>query len=231
MKITLCLLTWNEISGCKHDVPLIKRNEFEAIYAIDGGSTDGTIEYLKSQGIKVYKQKVRGLNMAHIEAVKKCKTDAIIFFHPKGTIPVVNTTKFRKYFNQGHELIIASRMIRGSTNEEDDQLFRPRKWLSLCLAWLIALLWKREGETVRDILHGFRGVTKQAFYKIDPPRYGLTIDFAGVVQAYKKRIKRKEFPVKELPRTAGQSHFKIVPVGKQIIRYMYRELFSGRKKI
>ena len=46
MKFALCLITWNEIDGVKHDVPLIDRSKFDQIYCIDGGSTDGTVEYL-----------------------------------------------------------------------------------------------------------------------------------------------------------------------------------------
>ena len=41
MTISLCLITWNEIQGCKHDIPLLDKKQFEEIYCIDGGSTDG----------------------------------------------------------------------------------------------------------------------------------------------------------------------------------------------
>ncbi len=50
MTVALCLITWNELDGCKHDVPLIDRTKFEQILCVDGGSTDGTVEYLKEQG-------------------------------------------------------------------------------------------------------------------------------------------------------------------------------------
>ena len=42
MTVALCLLTWNEIDGVQHDIPLIDRKQFDQIYCIDGGSTDGT---------------------------------------------------------------------------------------------------------------------------------------------------------------------------------------------
>ena len=29
MRIGLCLITWNELEGCKHDVPLIDKSKFE----------------------------------------------------------------------------------------------------------------------------------------------------------------------------------------------------------
>ena len=41
MTVALCLITWNELEGCKHDVPLIDRTKFDEIYCIDGGISDG----------------------------------------------------------------------------------------------------------------------------------------------------------------------------------------------
>ncbi|MBE5845299.1 MAG: glycosyltransferase [Butyrivibrio sp.] len=96
MKISLCLLTWNEIAGCKHDIPQIDRSKFDEIYCIDGGSTDGTVEYLESQGIKVYQQSAKGLNIACKDGAAHCNCDAFVFYHPKGSIPVEDSLLYRK---------------------------------------------------------------------------------------------------------------------------------------
>ena len=39
MRISLCLVTWNELQGCQIDVPQLPRDHFDEIYAVDGGST------------------------------------------------------------------------------------------------------------------------------------------------------------------------------------------------
>lgn len=223
MKITLCLLTFNELVGCKHDVPLIQRNKFDEIYAIDGGSKDGTQEYLKKEGIPVYIQPKKGLNAACCYAIEKCKTDAIIFFHPKGTIPVDDTLKFKKFFEEGYEFIVASRNMKASKNEEDNKILKPRKWFVTCLASFASILYKKEGDTIWDVLHGFRAITVKAFKKINPVDYGLSIDIEMVIRSYKKRIKRIEFPTKESPRLAGETHFKAIPTGIKLLKYLYRE--------
>lgn len=67
-----------------HDIPKLDRNQFDQIYCLDGGSKDGTAEYLVSYGIEVYTQKENGLNQAHKEAVSYCCCDAVVFFIPKG---------------------------------------------------------------------------------------------------------------------------------------------------
>lgn len=104
MTVGLCLLTWNEIAGCKHDVPLIDRSRFEQIYCIDCGSTDGTVEYLTEQGIEVYPQTGKGLNQACKDGADNCRCDAFVFFHPKGSIPVEDAYKFRAYYEQDTSL-------------------------------------------------------------------------------------------------------------------------------
>lgn len=227
MRISLCLLTFNEITGCKNDFPQIKEiaDRFEEIYAIDAGSQDGTIKYLKKQGIPVYIQPVKGLNAACHYAVKKCSTDAVIFFHPKGAIPVADLLKFRKFFEKGYEFVIGSRIATGAHNEEDDRLFKPRKWFVETLALFAGILYKREGRFVWDVLHGFRGATLSAWRNLGLKDRGkVTIDIEMVIRSYKKRIKRIEFPTTESPRLAGKTHFKAIPTGMNLMKYLLREM-------
>ncbi len=225
MRVTLCLLTFDELEGCKHDVPLIERDHFDEIYAVDAGSKDGTIEYLEDSGIPVYIQPRKGLNAACVYAFEKCGTDALVFLHPKGSVPISDTLKFRKFFEQGYELVVASRMIPGGVNEEDERFFKPRKWFVKALAVIASLLFRREGNMVWDVLHGFRGATAAAFKKMAPSDYGVSIDIEMVSRSYKKRIKRIEFPTRESTRIAGGTHFKALPTGARLLKYLIKEIF------
>ena len=224
MTIGLCLITWNELEGCKHDIPLIDKTKFEQIYCIDGGSTDGTIEYLEEQGIEVYRQTKKGLNQACIDGVNFCKCDAFIFFHPKGTIPVEDTYKFRQYFEKGYGLVVGSRMMKESVNEEDGRLIKPRKWFVLGLGLIAKILFKREGNTVWDTLHGFRGGTVKAFKKMNISDFDPSVDIEMVCRSYKYHIKRIEFPTKEGARIAGETHFKALSTGKKLLKYIVWEI-------
>ena len=223
MRIALCLITWNEIDGVKHDIPLIDKSKFEQIYCIDGGSTDGTVEYLEKNGIKVYTQQKKGINQACLEAVEHCECDAFVFFHPKGTIPVEDIYKFREFYEAGYEFVVGSRMMKGAHNEEDDQLIKPRKWFVLCLALLSKILFKREGNTVWDVLHGFRGMTLESFKKLNISDYDKSIDIEMVNRSYKFKSKRIEFPTYETSRIGGETHFKALSTGWQVLKYMWWE--------
>lgn len=224
MKVALCLITWNELEGCKHDIPLIDREQFEQIYCIDGGSTDGTVEYLKDQGIPVYTQTAKGLNQACKDGVDRCDCEALVFFHPKGSVPVKDTYRFREYFEQGYELVVASRMEKEAHNEEDDKLFRPRKWFVLGLGFLANILFRREGNRVKDVLHGFRGVKKDSFLRMDISDMSPSIDIEMVCRSYKLKMSRIEFPTMENVRISGESHFKAFPTGKKLLKYILWEI-------
>ena len=228
MRVSLILITWNELEGCKHDIPLIDRTQFDEIFCIDGGSTDGTVEYLTEQGIKVYRQSAKGLNQACKDGCEHCTTDAFVFYHPKGTIPVEDTYKFRKYFEDGYRFVVGSRMMKGAHNEEDDKFFKPRKWFVIGLGLLAKILFKREGNTVWDTLHGFRGMTVDAFKRCDISDMSPSIDIEMVCRSYKLKLKRIEFPTTELPRLAGESHFKAFATGKKLLKYLMYEIKRGK---
>ena len=224
MKISLCLLVWNEIEGCKIDVPELPRDAFEEVYAVDGGSTDGTVSYLEHEGIPVYRQPKKGLNAAYIHAVEKSTCDAIVVFFPKGTSEIADLIKFRPFFEAGYDVVIASRNIQGGRSEDDGRLLKPRKWAVLALAVLAALIWRHEGYFVRDVLHGFKGVTIAAFKKIAPLDYGLSIDIEMVIRSYRLGLKCIEFPTKERHRAYGQTHFPFFSSGVKLATYLWHEL-------
>lgn len=228
MNISLCLIVWNELEGCRHDVPLLPRHAFDEVYAVDGGSTDGTVQYLESQGIPVHRQPKKGLNNAYRHARACSSGEAVAVFFPKGTIDPSVLVRFREHLEAGDELVVASRMIRGARNEEDDRLIRTRKWFVLGLAALTALLWRREGRMIWDALHGVKAFSNAAFDRMEILDYGLSIDLEMLARSYRLRIPRIEFPVRELTRSYGDTHFKTWDTGKKLLRYLVFEL---RRKI
>ncbi len=224
MTLSLCLLTYDEIDGCRTDVPRLPLHQFDKVYAVDGGSTDGTIAYLESQGIAVHLQPRAGYNQAYLCAFEHCTTDALVVFHPKGSIDPSEVAKFRPLFERGFDLVIASRMIHDARNEEDGSLLRPRKWFVLGLGLIAGTIWRRKGPLIWDVLHGFRGMRRDRFAAIEPLSDGLSIDLEMVVRSYRKGYKVVEFPVVEKSRPGAKTHFKAIPTGMQLLRYLALEL-------
>jgi glycosyltransferase involved in cell wall biosynthesis len=227
MTVSLCLVVWNELAGCRLDVPRLPRDLFDEVYAVDGGSTDGTVEYLQAQGIPVHRQPKKGLNAAYVHANRMSRCDAVVAFFPKGTSPIEDLRKFRLLFEEGYDLVIASRQIAGSVNEEDAGLWRPRKWAVRAVAVVAALVWRREGPWVRDVLHGFKGWRRSAFERMQVLEHGLSIDLEMVIRSYRLKLKRIEFPTVETSRGYGESHFKFWPTGKRLAAYLWFELWRA----
>ena len=225
MRLSLCLLVSNELRGCEVDVPRLPKDSFEEVYAIDHGSTDGTVAYLESQGIAVHRQTKPGLNAAYIDAARLSSCDAVVVFFPKGTLPVDDLLKFRPLLEQGYDLVICSRNIEGGKNEEDGQFLKPRKWSVLVLAYISALIWRREGYLVRDVLHGVKGFTVSGFNRMDPVDYGLSIDIEMVIRCYRLKLNRTEFATVEQPRSWGDTHFKFLPTGVKLVKYLWHEVW------
>jgi len=221
----LCLMVWNELEGCQKDIPRLPFDHFDDVFAVEGGSTDGTVEYLRQLGVRLVRQTKRGYNWAYITGFENCNCDALVFYHPKGTIDPQSVLQFRRFFDEGAHLVVASRNISGGRNEEDGKLLKPRKWFVSAMALLCALVWRREGEFVHDVLHGYRGMTRAAFWAIDPLSDGLSMDLQMVVRCYRAKLMRSEFPVRENSRTAGETHFRALPTGWKLLKYLWRELF------
>ena len=79
ISVALCLLTWNEIEGCKVDLPQIDMKKFDQVYAVDGGSSDGTVKYMEECGVEVIIQPTKGYNQAYfrneMNRLEKMKND------------------------------------------------------------------------------------------------------------------------------------------------------------
>ena len=224
MKISLCLIVWNEFQGCLLDIPQLPLNDFFEVFAIDGGSTDGTVEYLKQAGIPVYPQKKKGLNAAYIQANETAQGDAIISFFPKGTITISALKIIKDYLFKGYDLVIASRQIKGSCNEEDSHIIKPRKWSVFGLGLMVSLIWRREGRLIRDVLHGVKGWKKDAFQRMNILDHGLSIDLEMVVRSYKLKLNRIEIPINECARQYGETRFKYWNTGMLLLNYLLYEI-------
>ena len=100
MKVSLCLVVWNELEGCRNDIPNLPLNAFDEVYAVDGGSTDGTVDYLESHNIQVHKQPKKGLNAAYVHANTVLSCDAVVVFFPEATTPTEDLKNFDHILNK-----------------------------------------------------------------------------------------------------------------------------------
>ncbi|MGH2361037.1 MAG: glycosyltransferase family 2 protein [bacterium] len=119
MKVTLIVPTLNEIEGMREIMPRLKPEWYDQLLIIDGGSTDGTIEFAKQQGYSVISQKRRGMRHAYLETLPFVEGDAVITFSPDGNSLPECIPDLVEMLRQGYDMVIVSR-YKGGAHSQDD---------------------------------------------------------------------------------------------------------------
>lgn len=229
MKITLVILTLNEIVGLKKLFDQIPLDAVDEVFAVDGGSNDGTVEFFKDKGISVHSQNVKGRGEAFRVAFKKAeKGDALIFFSPDGNEDPADIPKFRTYLDEGHDIVIGTRMVKGAHNEEDENLFPIRKWVNNAFTLIANLLWNRSGHYVTDTINGYRAITKKAWNLVALDGPGYTIEYQGSIRAMKIGLRIAEFPTYESNRIDNGLGSPSFYTGLAFLRLLTYEIKIGK---
>ena len=194
---------------------------------MDGGSIDGSIEFYKKNNIRFFKQKRKGRGAAIIEAFKITKSDALIFFSPDGNENILDVKKIIKYLKEENDLVIASRMIKGARNEEDDKFFKFRKWANNIFNFLANLFFNKNN-FITDSINGFRGLKKDKFKKLKCDENFYAIEFQMTIRSMKIGYKIKEFATIESDRIAGVSQAPSIPTGLTFIRALLKEIIINK---
>jgi glycosyltransferase involved in cell wall biosynthesis len=235
MKIALCILTLNEIECLQvifDKIPTTSiENGFDEIIAVDGGSTDGTIGFFEQRNIKVIGQSKKGRGQAFQLAFEKINADAFIFFSPDGNEAISNLKTFRPYLEKGADIVIASRMMKESVNEEDAQFFKWRKWANNIFNLAANLFFNRSGTYITDSINGYRAITKSAAHQLELNAHDYTIEYQMTMRALRSKLNIVEFPTIEGERIAGDTGAPSIPTGLRFIRRFFIELFEPTKAI
>ena len=229
MKTALCLLVLNEYECLRVIIPKLLKNKkklkVSKIFAIDGGSKDQSVQYLKKNKISVIGQSMKGRGSAFKIAFKKINAINYIFFSPDGNENIDDIKKFDKYFNKKFDLVIASRMMKGAVNEEDSDFIKLRKWANNAFNFLANFFFNKENIYITDSINGFRGITKSAAKKINVTADDFTIEYQMTIRAMKKRMKILEFPTIESSRIYGDTKAKSIPTGLRFLKRLFTEIF------
>lgn len=228
MRIGLVILNKNEIQALPFVLNEIPRDIFDEIIAIDGGSTDGSLEYIQKLNFKVLIQESKGRGAGFALGFKfaqKNEIDFLCFLSTDGNeVPIdlnrmVQIAKF-----ESPDLVIASRMLKQSWNEEDEHWFRPRKWGNQFFAIVAYILFGRRGKFISDPINGYRGLSLRTWNLLNPDAEGFNIEYQISVRAYKHNLKVIEFPTNEGPRIGGKSGARAIPTTIAMFKVLLGEL-------
>ncbi|MBI5630323.1 MAG: glycosyltransferase family 2 protein [Elusimicrobia bacterium] len=225
MRRALVLLTFNEIEALPKIFDEIPRHSAQEFFAVDGGSLDGTRQFLEGKGLRVLDQPRRGRGVAFRVAAEATSAEALVFFSPDGNEDPADIPRLFEKLEEGYDMAIASRMMKGAFNEEDAQCLRPRKWVNQAFTLIANILWNR-GSYITDAINGFRAVRRSAFAKMACDADGFVIEYQMSIRAMKEGLRVAEIATREGQRLGGKSTAKSLPTGMVFIRQLAREMLG-----
>ncbi len=232
MKVTLLIPTLNEIIGMKAIMPHISRGWVDQIMILDGGSTDGTVEWAKEQGYDVYIQKERGLRQGYIEVMPLCRGEIIITFSPDGNSLAEKIPELTAKMREGYDMVIVSRYLDGAESLDDDFLTTFGNWF---FTTAINLMF---GGRYTDAMVIYRGYTKEALARLGilegghtalwDRRIGRLVSIEPLLsmRAAKSRVKIAEIPGSEPVRIGGVRKMMPFRTGSAVLFQMFQEFFA-----
>jgi glycosyltransferase involved in cell wall biosynthesis len=226
-KSSLIILTLNEIEGITALFDNIPFHGVDECFVVDGGSTDGTVEYFLERNVKIVPQKSKGRGEAFRIAEKESEGDYLIFFSPDGNEDPNDIPKLLKLLDEGYDMAIASRFLPLSRNEEDDLRFPWRAWANRAFTFISNAIWNRNAY-ITDTINGYRAIEKDAFRRLKVDAPGFAIEYQMSIRAMKLGLNIAELPTIEGHRIGGESTAKSIPTGLLFLRFLLRELMIGK---
>ena len=224
MKKTLVMYTMNEIEGVKGIFEKIPIDLFDQFIVMDNHSNDGTIEFLEEHDVNVIQQKNPGRTNALIEAIEHASGDIIVNLSSDGNENPEDIPKILKKFEEGYEMVTASRFLPESKVDVEDDKLRIRVFGNKICAMLVNLCW---GTNVTDTTNALRGFTKSCYKRSKLNTFGYTENFQLTIRCGKLKIKTTEIPTQELPRIGGVVKADTKGVMTDMIKVFLHELKIG----
>ncbi|MCK5000553.1 MAG: glycosyltransferase family 2 protein [Anaerohalosphaera sp.] len=234
MKITLIVPTLNEIDGMKAIMPLIKKQWYDQLIILDGGSTDGTVEYAESQGYFVYVQKQKGFRHAYNEVLPYIEGDVVVTFSPDGNSVPEAIPQLCDKMKEGYDMVIGSRYLQDAKSDDDDFITSFGNWLFTRTVNIL------HGGSYTDVMVILRAYRTQLIYDLElhtdeaystaEKLFRTKISWEPLlsVRAAKKKLKITEIPADEPERIGGERKLQILRWGAAYYFQFIRECFCWR---
>jgi glycosyltransferase involved in cell wall biosynthesis len=234
---TLLMPTLDEVVGMRAILPRIRRDWVDQIIVVDGGSTDGTIEFAEQNGLEVWRQQCRGMRFAYREVWPMIRGDVVITFSPDGNSVPELIPRLLDQIQAGNDLVIASRYAPGARSEDDDIVTAFGNWF---FTKTVRFLY---GHPYTDVMVIYRAFWKDMIAALDldedasytlPERlFCTTISWEPLmsVRAAKHRLRIAEIPGDEPPRIGGVRKLQVLRWGAAYYFQFLSNWFGARRHI
>jgi glycosyltransferase involved in cell wall biosynthesis len=217
---TLLLPTLNEIEAARVVIPQIKREWVDEILVLDGGSTDGTVEFMRGQGLTVLTQARGGYGRAMAYGLQQAKGDIIVEFTPDGNSIPADIPRIIAKVKESYDLVIGSRYLTGARSDDDDWLTARGNQLFTAA---VNLLFRAH---YTDVLVGFRAFRREAALKLKLDAPGLSWPCQSSMRFARARLRVTEIPANEPSRIGGERKMRPFKTGWEIVKLILRDFAS-----
>lgn len=228
---TLLIPVLNEIDGLRAIMPQIDRSWVEQILILDGGSTDGSIEWARDNGYELLVQSRPGIRQAYMEALPLIRGDVILTFSPDGNSVPGAIPLILDKLGQGYDMVIASRYLPPAVSADDDAITAFGNWI---FTRTVNLLFGGHYTDIMVIYRAYRkelvsqlGLDQEAPYALPERLFGTLISWEPLlsVRAAKRKLRLAEVPSDEPERIGGQRKLQVLRWGAAYYFQILRETF------
>jgi glycosyltransferase involved in cell wall biosynthesis len=231
--VTLLIPVLNEIEGVREIMPRVRREWCDQILIVDGGSTDGTVDYFMERGYHVVAQQRPGIRFAFLDALPHVTGDIIIEFSPEGnSIPEIIPALVAK-IREGFDMVIVSRYLGGAHSDDDDFV---SGLANLVFTKTINLVFRARYTDAMVMYRAYRrtlieelALDRDASYWPEEALFRKRVGWEPLlsIRAAKRRLRTAEIPGSEPARIGGRRKLHVI-WGFAYILEIAREIFWWR---
>lgn len=226
MKTALLIPILNERDGLEAVLPEINPAWVDEILFVDGGSTDGSQEVIRSWGHgRLIEQRLRGLSNAYWEAFPLIASDVIVVFSPDGNSLASAIPRLIEKMGEGYDMVVASRYLPGARSQDDGLITSLGNWV---FTRMVNLLF---GAGVTDSLVMFRAYRKSLIEEIAMDTRAPAFEPQLSIRCAVYRRKVAEIAASEPRRIGGKRKMSILFNGWAVLKLIVQEWFRAHRKV
>jgi glycosyltransferase involved in cell wall biosynthesis len=199
MKVSVVIITLNEADSVPLLIKEMPMDVIDETVFVDGHSTDGTPDIIRSFGFPVYMQPNRGYGDAFNYGIFKASGDIIILMDSDGSHNPADIPRLLQKIDEGYDFVLGSRYMKGAGSGDDTSI---RLFGNKFFTMLTNIIWRMR---VSDSLYLFAAVKRHVIEQMEKTRargFEYCVEF--IIKAYKAGFKFAEIPCYERPRFGGK---------------------------
>jgi dolichol-phosphate mannosyltransferase len=218
--VCVCIPALNEQESISKVIDSVHSAGYDNILVIDGGSTDETIGIVKEdEYAKLHRQQIQGGKGSAVrEAFQITDENVIVFIDADQTYETNDIDKLVSMVQEGYDHVLANRF----SDMKEGAMSRSHIFGNKVFNRIFQLV---HGENCKDILTGFRAITKDAYKDMELESEGFEIETELMIESVKNNHKIGIVPSKYYER-GGESKLSGFTDGAKIAKKVIKGKFD-----